>query len=390
MLALLAAGDARALLRDQVMLIASEQIAYDDNVYRLSANAIPGVVIGRSYLGDWWHMTTLGISFDVPAGRQRFQAAYNQNNQRYQHFTDRNFDGYDEHATWLWQLGNEWSGQVGGTETRALASLTSYFTLVPNPITTRQVFANATHLGASSRFQVGVGGLTQRNGNPTFMTQDFDSTSADVSGSRLTAAGDSLGLSGHVENGRFPNRVVVPGSTVDSAYTQANIEVFTDWTPSGRSHLNARAGVVGRRYAQLTQSNYTGGTYHVTYDFKPTGKFALTLLVFREITPNEDIRTNFILGQGVSLRPTWSLGAKTDLSGTFAYVRQDYLGNPGFLPDAAPQQVEHISDAGLSLVNRFTRNGSLTFAVQHEVRTSSIPLRDYRDNTFSVTVRLAF
>jgi len=72
--------------------------------------------------GDTYRTTSLGLTFDVPVSRQRFQAAFARNDIHYDQLTGLDFTGREGRAIWLWQLGNDASGQLGYTETLALAS----------------------------------------------------------------------------------------------------------------------------------------------------------------------------------------------------------------------------------------------------------------------------
>src|SRR5256885_9939032 len=137
----LPAAEAFALWDDKLTLFAEEKATYDDNVFRISKNVSPQF-IGASSAGDTYRTTSLGFGFDVPASRQRFQGGYTWNATRYNQYTDLDSDRHDKPATWLWQLGNDASGQLGYTETSALASFAFTQTRTLDRLKTQQAFFN--------------------------------------------------------------------------------------------------------------------------------------------------------------------------------------------------------------------------------------------------------
>src|SRR5439155_15502892 len=96
-----------------------ETVTHDDNVFRIPGNFSPPAAGPR---GDTYYTTAAGFSFDVPVSRQRFQGGYTWSDVRYHHYSDFDYTGHDGRAIWLWQLGNDASGQLGYTDTTAPAS----------------------------------------------------------------------------------------------------------------------------------------------------------------------------------------------------------------------------------------------------------------------------
>ena len=388
---LLPGTEALALWDDKLQLYAEEKVARDDNIFRLSKAVDPASAIGSTSTGDTYHTTSLGFNFDVPVSRQRFQAGYAWNDSRYNQFTDLDFIGHDSRAAWLWQLGNDLSGQVGYTEAFSLASFAYIQANTPDPLKTRQAFVNAAFLVTPRwRLQGGWRGLEQTNGNPVFQTSDIDISSTDVGLSYITPSNNSVGFSARVEDGRYPNREFVPGSTLDNAYRQAGAGIVIDWNLTGMSHLTARADHVSRRYEHLSQSDVDGNTALAEYAWKPTGKFSLAATVRRDISPYQDIQSSFVLVKGVSLRPKLNLTEKTDVSGVLDYSRWYFLGDPGLVSGGVQGRVDRLLSAAATVSYRAARNLTFLISAQRELRTSNTALADYAFDVVSLTVRIAF
>jgi len=387
----MSATNAFALWDDKLQLYIEEKVARDDNIFRISNGADPASVIGSTSKGDTYYTTSIGLSLDVPVSRQRFQAAFARNDTRYQQFTDLDFTGHDSRAAWLWQLGNDLSGQVGYAEVFSLASFAYIQANTPDPLKTRQAFVNAAFLVTPRwRLQGGWRGLEQTNGNPVFQTSDIDISSTDATLSYVTPSNNSVGLSARVEDGRFPNREFVPGSTLDDAYRQYGGGIVIDWNLTGLSHLTARVDHVSRRYEHLSQSDVDGNTALAEYEWKPTGKFSLAATARRDISPYQDIQSSFVLVKGVSLRPKLIATEKIEVSGVFDYSRWYFLGDPGLVSGGVQGRVDRLLSATATVSYRAARSLTFLISAQRELRTSNTALADYAFDVVSLTARIAF
>jgi len=383
----LPAAQAFALWDDKLTLFAEEKGTHDDNVFRISKDADPATVIGSSSKGDTYRTTSLGFNLDAPVSRQRFQAGYTWNDNRYNRFNDLDNQGHDARATWLWQLGNDLSGQLGYTEISAMASFAFTQSRTLDRLKTRQAFLNATYLLTPRwRLQAGVRGLEQTNGDPQRQIYDVNVRYTDVTLSYVTPANTSVGLSARTEDGRFPN----PGTTVDNAYGQDSVGIVADWTLSGVSHVSARADRVSRRYAHVPEQNFDGNIARAQYDWKPTGKFSLAAVAQRDIYPYLDIGSSFVLVRGGTLRPTLSLTEKIDVSGVFEYGVRDFLGNPGLASGVSSGRTDRVRSATATLSYRPARNVTLQISAQRESRSSNAALTDYLANVAFANLRIAF
>jgi len=386
------ATKAFALWDDKLKPFVEEKITRDDNVFRFSKDLDP--------VGDTYRTTSLGFNLDVPVSRQRFQVDYTWNATRFDRFTDLDFDGHDARAVWLWQLGNDASGQLGYAETSTLASFAFTQSRTLDRLKTQQAFFNAAYLLTPRwRLQAGVRGLEQTNGDPLRQIFDVKVRSTDFTVSYVTPASTSVGVSVRNEDGRFPNPPN-PGSSVDNAYRQDSVGIVADWTLTGASHVSARADRVRRRYAQVPQQDFDGNTARAQYDWKPTGKLSFAAVAQRDIYPYLDIGSSFVLVKGITLRPTLSLTEKIDVSGTFEYSIRDFLGNPGLTSGASPNRTDRVRSGTATVSYRPARTLTLLTSAQREARSSNVvpdpaatpavlPV-DYVVNVISITARIAF
>jgi len=393
----LPATEAFALWDDKLKLFAEEKVTRDDNIFRISKDVDPVSASGSTSRGDTYHTTSLGFNLDVPVSRQRFQADYSWNATRFNRLTDLDFNGHDARAVWLWQLGNDASGQLGYAETFALASFANTQSTTPDPLKTQQAFFNAAYLVTPRwRLQAGVSGLELSNGAPAFQALDLDVLYTEVAVSYVTPANNSVGLSARTEDGRYPK------SLTDNSYRQHRVGVVADWAPTGVSHVSARADRVSRRYTQVSQQalDFDGNTARAEYDWKPTGKFSLAGVVQRDIFPYQDIGSSFVLVKGVLLRPTLGLTEKIDVSGILDYSIREFLGNPGLPSGVSSNRTDRVRSATATVSYRPARIFALQLSAQREARSSNVapdptatpavlPV-DYVVNVFSISARITF
>ena len=396
-IALAAAGllagpiDACALDGGRFTPFVEARVGYDDNLFRISNDLDPATAIGSSSKADIYRRTSLGFDLDLALSRQRLRAGVAWNDTRYQRFADASFTGRDLHATWLWRLGDRLQGRLGHTETTALASFAFIQARTPDVLDTRQTFWDANYLLAPRwQAEAGLSRVEQTNRDPAHRSSDIRIVGGESTLSFVSRARNSIGLRVHAEDGRFPNLEPVGGTLVDNAYRQTGADLVVDWTLTGASHVTGRIGRVSRRYGQLPQRDFSGDTARAEYQWKPTGKLSLSAIFERDLSAYADIRSNFVLVKGITLRPSLRLSDKTVLSASLESSALDYLGDPGLAAAAASGRVDRVRAAGVSLSYRPTRAATLQLSARRERRTSNTPLADYLANGVFGSLRLAF
>jgi len=384
-------GQALALWGDQLEIFGAETITYDSNVFRISGDVDPNTAINSSKKSDWSSLTQVGVNLNMPVGRQRILAGFSYNFWRYDRFRQLDFEGYDARALWLWQLGNDLSGQVGYTESKSLSSFTNFSTTAPNQLKTDRAFVTAAYmLTPSWRLNGGADGAEQRNGDPARRVNDVDITGFDAGVTYISRAGNQIGLALRSEDGNYPNNQVVAGIPVNNSYTQNTAALVMDWTFSAQSHLNVRGGWVERKYDQVPQRNFDDSTGRVQFDWRPTGKLTITGIALKEISPVEDIQTSFVLVRGFALRPRWQITEKTALALSLDAVERRYLGDPGLVIGVTAPREDRIRGALLTLTWQPLRNVSVIGSALRESRSSNIQFGDYDVTVVSARARIAF
>ncbi len=396
---LVAAGNAHALFDGRLEPFVSYALTRDDNVFRLSAQSDPASVLGTPSTSDTHKTTSAGLNFNVPAGRQRFVGGAWVNDNRYDQFTVLDYSEVHGRAAWHWQAGNDFSGRIGATTDRALASLANVQEGVqlgtPNALRTRKAFVDAAYLLTPRwRLRGEVDRLEQENEVVALAVNDMTRDSVGVEMSRISRAGNRIGLALQAQDASLPNLQPVSADLIDNSYRQTRVRLVTDWTLSGRSHLIASAGKVRRSYTQLPERDYQTGIYHVAYKWKPSGKFTLLATAQRDIGAPDEINAGvnigFVLAEGIALRPMYQWTEKLSVSGVLGQSEWEYLGDPGLALGTLPPRTDKVRNVALAFNFQAMRVLRLQLALQRETRTSTAALGDYEADVASLSARLAF
>jgi exopolysaccharide biosynthesis operon protein EpsL len=388
---LVPATDAAALWDDKLELFVAESVTYDDNVFRVSRQADPVATVGSSSRGDTFYTTSPGFSFSIPLSRQRLVGGVKWNYTRYNRFTALDFDGHEGRAAWQWQTGNDLSGQLGYTQTLALASLANsragILSGTPNSLETQRAFFDATYeLTPRWRLRGEASRLDQDNGLAALTVNDIIIESAGLAVSYVTPSRNKIGVGARAEEGRYPNRPDLAANPSVDAYRQHNVGVIADYTITGHSRVRARAGWVSRSYEQLTQRDFDEGTFNVDYDWQATGKLTVNAIARREVSPLDDTYSSFVLLTGFALNPTLRMTEKVAVALNLEYSSRDYLADPSLL--LVPARTDWVRTAALKLSYRPLRSVMLEMLLGRQTRSSTFPLADYEDNIANATVRI--
>lgn len=385
------AGRALAADGDWLTYTAASRVTHDDNVFRLSRGADPETAIGAASAADTFLTLSFGLSADIPAGRQRFLASWLSSRDRHERFTDLDLTGHDGRVAWYWQIGDRLSGQLALVETRALAPFTEIQARQPDLLTTRQA-SGVMNYALTPRWalRAAATGLEQRNGDPARKPSDVDLADAEIDLGYTTPAQDMAGLQFRQERGRFPNFPAGVGGVPSNAYRQYAAGAQAVWIATGATRADLRFDRVNRRYDEASSRDFSGNTYRISLQWVATAKTRLEAIVQRDISAYEDIRSNFVLLRGPTLRATYQASEKIELQLSQVLSDRKYLGDPAQGLVGGPRRSDRLRSSAGTLVYRPTRTVALKASAQRDARTSNLAGADYRYTVSSLGVEIAF
>jgi exopolysaccharide biosynthesis operon protein EpsL len=392
-------GETHALWDGQLEPFVAHSITRDDNVFRISAQSDPAIVLGAPSKSDTNDTTSAGLNFDLPVSRQRFTGGLSVAKNHYDRFTVLDFTERHARAVWQWQAGSAFSGRLGYTNDRALASLANVQSGVqsgtPNPLETSKAFVEGIYrMGARWQLKGEASKLKQSNEVPVRQVNDITNDGAGLGISYVTPADNQLGISVQTQKGDLPNLELINASLVDNSYRQRRVAVTTDWNISGHSHLRASAGKVRRSFEDVPARDHESGFYRAAYDWKPGDRFALTVTARRDIGAPEEINAGvnigFVLVKGIALRPTYRMSEKLDFSGSYETADWEYLGDAGVALGTVAPRSDRVRSTALAMSYQPVRALRLGLALRRETRTSTAALGDYKVEVVSLSAQMTF
>ena len=367
-----------------------ETVTTDDNVFRISNQVDPVTAIGSSSRGDTYRTTSVGLSADVPVSLQRFQATVTYNSNRYDRFHELDYDGYDLHGSWLWQIGRTLSGQLGVTETYSLASFAQTLDVKPDRLHLREEFAKGSWLVTPDwKLYVAGDDLEQSNSDPLGQFNNVTVDSLEASLSRAAGTGNWFGLDTRFESGHFPVAEPIGAVLVDNAYKQYGGGIVVDVGAETPSHVVARADQISRHYDQLTVRNFDRTTGRLEYTWTPDVKVSVSAIAERDISPYEYIHSSIVMVRGLTLRPLWHITDELDLSAAVAWLDRTYLSDPAVALGAAPPRDDGVRTLSALLAYHPRSWVTLQLSFAHEDRSSNIALGGYADDLVWLKARLS-
>ncbi len=366
------------------------RITHDDNVFRLSDQQDTQAALGTGHRGDTSQVLRAAIALDLPVRRQRLQAAWAMNSERFERFGDLDFTGHEGRATWLWQLGERWRGRLEYQESSVMAPFTDIQARAPDVLDTRQGQVEAIY-ALTPRWQVqgNAARLHQRNGDPQRVASDIDQDSGGIEVAYVTFAGDRASLAASREEGRFPARE--ESDPFGRSYRQDSAGARAQWALGGATRTNLRIDHVRRRYDSDPVRSYEGTTFRLGGEWRPGAKTTVEAAALRDISPYEAVLSTFVLVRAVTLRVAYAATEKLALEGTYLRGKREFPSDPASVPASGGEaRLDRLEAASLGLSWKATGSITVKLGVRHEERTSNAPLADYGFTSATASVAIAF
>lgn len=390
-LAALTAQAAWGATNEPIQPYVSYQFMWDSNIFRLSGRDAAKAQLGSSNMGTVMHRVDAGIDADIPISRQHVVAQLNVNKSRFESFRFLDYTGHDVQIRWEWVVGDRWSGVAGYSNSRHLASYTQLQRPVQSLVTLSNRFVDADYNflphwhvhGKASRYEVAYSNDLQNASNV-----NLNSVEAGVD--FISRADNSLGVQLKGTDGGYPNRQVVANSTVDNSYRQYEVNALASWKYSPNTRVAARLGYVRRTYHQLSVRDFKGLAGRASVYWHVGGSTVLRLSAWRRISAYQNLLSSYVINNGASLSPTWTVTPKLTVKGQVLYEALTYQGDPGFALDNTRVRRDHLHGAGLDVTYKPFDHLTLEASYDWRYRTSNYSTRSYRDNTINVQLRLDF
>ncbi|MDP9114720.1 MAG: hypothetical protein M3O20_13705, partial [Acidobacteriota bacterium] len=226
---------------------ATEQLAYDDNLFRLPSGPqyLDSLVGPGASRTDRINSILAGLEGQWTFGRQGIVLDAHAGNNRYRDNGRLDNTSGAANLMWDWRAGRLWTGQVGAVYGRSLASFQNTFVYGRDLVDTIQYYANAA--GQFGPHWMLFGGVVERRASNSLETQkgnDFRGNSGNIGVRYVASSETTLALNYEYATGDYPRESVVTfqGQPFNRTY-RSNTARFLASIPIGaKSVLEASVG----------------------------------------------------------------------------------------------------------------------------------------------------
>ncbi len=380
---------AAAVEDEELELYAAETIVSDSNVFRLPDIAF--AASGASDPGDRYRHTAIGATLDLPVKAQRVTGTFELSRDRYDEFSEIDYDGHRGDLAWIWTVGRRADGQLSHRNESVRGSFSNLqggvATRQPNIIDSRETVAEAGILVATN-FELGglIGDRRQTNSASELRVNDLDEDRSALTFSFIARSGNRAGLRFESWAGHLPVLQQAGAFAIDNSYEQRASTVVVDWTRGEQSRINLDFGRVSRRHAQASR-DYSDWTYSLAWRWQPVGRFTLSTLAADGISEREEVNVGFVVAERIALYPEYSVRENLSLTALWETGERQHLGDPAlFAPGGAPV-TETVRATGVGLHWTPTRYLRVALSWRSERRESNLPFADYNAEIASLEVR---
>lgn len=366
----------------------AQTLSYDNNLLRRADTASNG--LAERSKSDFIKQIRAGIAAKWTINRQVLlvNAIISQN--WYSTYHELDYLGRDVLAQWNWKVGKNVAGEMGYINKSSRGNFSQLNNLVNNLQTENTYFANAAYQFSPGWF---IRGSTSRqnlqySSDNLLQTNNLRETTNEIGLKYVSPNNTMLGISATRTNGRFPQRILTENT--DNAYTRTDFNLQGEWNYSIKTRLDGKLGYTQQKFAHLPQRNFSAPTARANLNWEITGKTALLLSAWREVGFVNNLDANFVLNQGVKIKPTWRATPKLDISTPLSYEQQDYLGDPGFISTSGNAGRDKITTVGLNADYTLFENTKMSLFMQFENRTSTALARNYQSKMVGLDMQVGF
>lgn len=360
--------------------------SYDSNLFRL-----PETQTFLSKTSDSFRRAEGGILIDKYYSRQHVTGNFNLSRTNFSEFTNLDNDAKDAQANWAWQFGNHLEGNLGATYSQALTPNTQ---LIPGERSIRN--QDREFLDAKWRFHPSWslhGAISHLKLSYDLERQkigDRSEGARELGLDYLPSSNSSVGVVVRRIRGTYPTQQQVGFFLIDNSYDQNEYQGKVDWQVTGKTHLQMVGGWVERKHDFLPSRDTSNPSFRIIGSQQATGKIDVTMNLWREISPADDLTASYTLNKGASLGATWDAVAKVRVEGLIKYENRDYSNATAFNPASSSPRVDISHFASLSVTWFALQNLQLSTSLFRDNLGSSNPQNGYEANGMSISVRSTF
>jgi exopolysaccharide biosynthesis operon protein EpsL len=366
------------------------RVMRDSNLFRVSGSQEAIAATGDDKKDDTIGYLGAGLKSDLKLSRQHLFLDADVARVTYDNFSDLDHTRVKGRAAWGWQAGNLWSGNLGYLYSRELASFNEDHAAVKDMKTVHTGYFDGGYQLSPDWALVGAANYIDTSYQDRNRLDRVAST-GQLEAQYRNTLNTRVGVRTRYTDYDLKNDQNVGGTLVNNDYTETEISGVLYWEGSAKSSLEARLGYTMLRYNDLNDRDFNGLSGRLTYYWAITGKTKLDLAVWRETSSLYDEITTYVLSQGASLKPSWSVTRKISLEGVVSYENDDFKGEEDARNALGlDKREDDIWIYGISAKWSPRDFVSVRLGYRNENRDSTISSDDFDDNQIDAEVRFTF
>lgn len=366
------------------------KVLHDSNVFRVSGSDEAIALTGDNTKDDTITTLGAGLKSDLKLSRQHLLFDADLARVTYNTFGILDHTRAKGRAAWKWQVGNLWSGDLGYRYVRRMSSFYERSTPTKDMRTTRTTYFNAGYRLSPDLTLIGKA-ISEDTSFQERDRLDRVSTTGQFETQYRNTLNTRVGLRARYTQYDLKNEQLIAGVPVNNDFNETELSGVFYWEGSAKSSLEARLGYTMLRYDELSDRNFNGLTSRLTYFWAISGKTRLDLAIWRETSSLSREIITYVLSQGISLKPSWSVTRKVALQGELAYIQNDFQGENETRQTLGLQNRKDNTRRYSIGANWTPRNFmSLRVGYRVENRDSTIDSIDFDDKQVDAELRLTF
>lgn len=360
-------------------------VNYDDNVYRISTPERAKLLLGSSDTSDVIKQVGVGVAVNLRLSRQLVNVNASVNKNSFNRFTSLDNTGRSNALTWNWQVGNDFSGQIGASENVSIAGFNENRIQEKNLTTSTQKFATFNwNLIPDWTINASRQQLNFENDSQNFAFLDREDKLSEVGINYQNQLNTSLGLAYRVVDSSFPNRSGFIKNRLGDETKQKQFILTAAWLPTSKTRLSTRFAEVSLDRKNALIDGFNGFNQRWILDHSLTGQINLSMAAYKDLTPVDDVISTFVETKGVSINPVWSLTSKVILRAGLRYDKQNFIGSAGITLNNE-DRLDEVKEASLGLLYTPTTKSQLQLQYLCSKRSTNLANADFEFNSLNLS-----
>lgn len=374
---------------DPLDIYFNDEYSYEDNLFRVpDSSQLGSVGAAVKSLDDYVNRMSVGLQARMDAARQVFALNLRFDDVRYAENDSLNYRGGSGDLAWDFSLGSNWSGSVKARYDRKLASFSNYRFFARDVVETAG-YNGEVRYAIGSRWAVLGSGSVAETGHsaPSRQVNKFKGETLRGGIEYRTPSNNVIAFDYRDTAARFPIADSTPGG-LPFRYDEQQPGVTMFYAFTAITQLRARAAYIERDYMDPRLGDFSGPTWNLALHWAPSIKLYFDVKGWHELTAYADAESDYYVGEGISITPTWEPTSKVTITGAVGYEQQDYEGNNTLLIPNLAGREDEVATAELNIEFEPRDYFSFGFGYRWIERESNRDLRGYDNSIVSAQIKV--